>query len=58
MEENTCNNGKRKAEDILDESIRLIPWLMDAAKDLLNPAEDPLNQDTRLMYPNPDIISK
>jgi len=59
MEENMRNNGKRKAEDILDESIWLIPWLMDAAEVLLNPAEDPLNQDTRPMYPkSPDIISK
>jgi len=58
MKENTCNNGKRKAEDILDESIWPIPRLMDAAEDPLNPAEDPLNQDTWLMYPNSDIISK
>jgi len=59
MEENMHNNGKRKVEDILDESIRPIPRLMDTAEDLLNPAKDPLNQDTQPMYPNSsDIISK
>ena len=59
IEENMHNNGKRKAEDILDESIRPIPRLMDAAEVSLNPAKDPLNQDTWPMYPKSlDIISK